>query len=335
MNMKLIITGYGTVGRSLIKILDNQADFLSKNYQFEPLVIAICELKGCLIDPNGLNLKEILQSKDIKSLPAWKEGVTAEEVLNQYQADALVEMTWTNPEDGKPAIDYIRTALKTNKHIISSNKGPFYLYYKELKEASESKGLLMGIEATVGSAIPCLNAKRSLAGNPIKKIQAILNGTSNYILTRMTTERLDLSSALLEAQSMGYAEANPKLDIEGYDAAGKLVILTNELLGTNFTIKDVEIRGITQINSQAITLAAKRGYIIKHVAEYDGKTLSVGLKLIPEQSPLAINGTLNCVVLETELAGEIIFIGRGAGGFEAAAAILADILNIFELKIKK
>jgi homoserine dehydrogenase len=335
MKMKLIITGYGTVGKSLVKIFVNQAEYLYKKYQFEPLVIAICELKGCLVDPNGLNLKEITSASDIKTLSTWKEGLTAEEVINTYEADALIEMTWTNPENGKPAIDYIRAALATNKHVVSSNKGPFYLFYKELKEAADAKGLLMGIEATVGSAIPCLNAKRSLAGNPINRIQAILNGTSNYILTRMTTEGLDLKSALREAQAMGYAEANPKLDIEGYDAAGKLVILANELLGTNFSIRDVEIRGITQINPQAISLAAKRGYIIKHVGETDGKTLSVGLKLIPENSPLSINGTLNCVLLETELAGEIIFIGRGAGGFEAAAAILADILNIFELKIKK
>jgi homoserine dehydrogenase len=334
LQLKLILTGYGTVGKSFVKVIVEEKNNLNEKYNIEPVIIAICEVGGSLFDPNGLPIEEIVKANDIKTLPYWKEGLLAEKVIRENEAGILVEMTWTNPETGKPAIDYVRAAFETNKHVVSSNKGPFFLFYDELKKAADEKGLLIGIEATVGSAIPCINAKRSLAGNPIKRIEAILNGTSNYILTRMTSEGLDLNSALLEAQSMGYAEADPKLDIEGYDAAGKLVILTNELMGTHYTIKDVDIRGITKINPQAIALASKREYIIKHVAEYDGKSLRVGLKLIPESSPLAINGTLNCVLLETELAGEIIFIGRGAGGKEAASAVLADIINIFDLKFK-
>ena len=159
-------------------------------------------------------------------------------------------------------------------------------------------------------------------------IKAILNGTNNYILSRMTAEGVNFSFALNEAQEFGYAETDPTLDIEGYDAAGKLVILANDLLGWSKSIDDVNIEGITKITPQAIELANSEDYVIKHLAIAESNKLTVEPVLIEKSSPLNIGGTLNVIELQTKYAGPIILIGRGAGGFEAASAIINDLVAI-------
>jgi homoserine dehydrogenase len=330
--ISLIIMGYGGVGRSLVKIIHNDREYFEKTYGITFNIKAICEMKGCLINSAGLDLHELIHIQDYTQFPDWIQGKQGLGVIKEIKADILVESTWTNPKTGEPGFSHIKTALEHGMHIASSNKGPFYLKYKELKEIAEKNNLIIGIESTVGSAIPCLAAKRTIAGTHIKRIRAILNGTSNYILSRMTTENLNFELALKEAQELGYAEADPTLDIEGYDAAGKLVILANELLNWDKTIDDVEVAGITKVTAQAIELARKDHFYIKHVAVAEEGRLSVGLQLVPFNSPLAVNGTLNVVEISTEHGGPILFIGRGAGGPEAAAGILSDIINIAQLK---
>ena len=175
-----------------------------------------------------------------------------------------------------------------------------------------------------------LSIKKNLIGNTITKINAILNGTTNYILSRMTAEGISFSVALKEAQELGYAETDPSLDINGYDAAGKLVILSNELLGWSKSIDDVKIEGITKITPHALELAKIDGYVIKHLAIAEENNLTVEPRLIKRDSPLNIQGTLNLIELQTKHADSIILMGRGAGGFEAASAILNDLITIIQ-----
>ncbi len=326
--VKIIIIGYGNVGKNLIRILSEQKEELQSRYNFTAENIANGELKGALINENGLDLTALVSISDYTQSKDWVPDKKSTDVIEELKADFMVECAWTNPETGEPALSHVISALKHGMNVVSSNKGPFYLKYKEIQNLARENNVFVGIESTVGSAIPCLSANETLAGTKITSIRAILNGTSNYILSRMTSENLSFDLALKEAQDLGYAEADPTLDIEGYDAAGKLVILANELLGWDKTIKDVDVKGITEITPQAIALARIDDYLIKHVGVAREGVFKVGLQLIPRHSPLAVNGTLNVIELNTQNAGPITFVGRGAGGHEAASGILSDIIRI-------
>jgi homoserine dehydrogenase len=330
--VKIILVGYGGVGKALIEILDQDRKLLSNDYKFTPIIVAVCEMNGSIVNQNGIPLDQLRNCKSLDQMAGWCPNKPALDVINEISADLVVECTWTNPKTGEPALSHVVAAINRRMNIVSSNKGPFYLKYQDLMKLAEEKDVIIGMESTVGSAIPCIAAKRTLAGSKITRIQAILNGTSNYILSRMTFENFSFDLALKEAQAMGYAEADPTLDVGGYDAAGKLVILANSLLGWKKTIEDVKISGITQITSEVINLAKKDNYYIKHVGIAEDGELWVGLKMVPMDSPFAVNGSLNAIQLETENAGPILFVGRGAGRKEAAAGILADIINISQLK---
>ena len=241
--------------------------------------------------------------------------------------DVIFETTPTNPDTGEPALSHIIEALNNGIDVISSNKGPFYLKYNKIKKLAKEKNCVVKYEATVASCVPVL-AIRDWLKNEITGIKAILNGTCNYILSRMTTEGISFDIALKEAQEIGIAEADPTLDIEGYDAGGKIVILANELLGWSKTIKDVKIKGISKITPQAIELIKSDGLVIKHLAIAEDNEIIVEPRLIESSSPLNVSGTLNVIELNTKYAGPIIRLGRGAGGYEAASAILNDLISI-------
>ena len=327
--IKTILIGKGNVGESFINLLYEKNNYLNQKLGIEIKVIAIFEIDGALIDDDGINLKEIIESKEnFRELKYWNKGVLAKDKIKELNADILIETTPTNVKTGEPAITHIKEALKSNKDVISSNKAPFYLKYHELEKLAKDNNRLMRFEATVGSAIPCLAMEELLNGNIIEGIYAILNGTSNYILSRMTSEGISFEFALKEAQELGYAEADPTLDIEGYDAAGKLVILANKLMGWNKTIDDVEIQGISKIKNQVVELAKSEDVLVKHLAIAESDKLIVEPRLVKKDSPLAINGTLNVVQIKTRYAGDLILTGRGAGGNEAASAIINDLLYI-------
>ncbi|MHA1372313.1 MAG: homoserine dehydrogenase [Promethearchaeota archaeon] len=331
---KLGLVGLGTVGKALISILFRKKDFIRERYGIGFDVPVIFEFDGMLQDDGGLDLKEIINTGNIRALSAWISGANATDEIGKLDFDILVEMTPTNVVTGEPAMSHIKKALSSGKHIVSSNKGPFILKFKEIMDLAVKHDKKIRYEATVGSCIPILQASRtSLHGNKITRIEAILNGTSNYILTRMSQEKINFDLALKEARERGYAEADPTLDIEGHDAAGKLVILANTFMGLDKSINDVKIEGITHVNLNAINLAMNEGFVIKHlgIADENGN-LEVKPTLVPRNSPLGsgITGTLNAIKLITDLSKEIIMIGRGAGGIEAASAILSDIIDIIK-----
>lgn len=334
-SVRVCLIGKGNVGTCFLKLCEEKKERMKEKFGLEFRIIAIFEYDGALINRNGLNISEILQSGDnFRALGEWKGNVDALTYLSKLAIDVCIETTPTNPKTGEPALSHIIEALNNEFDVISSNKGPFYLKYKELHDLAQKHNSFIKYEATVASCVPALAIKNNLLANDIIAIKAILNGTSNYILSRMTSEGVAFSIALKEAQELGYAEADPTLDIEGYDAAGKLVILANELLGWHSTIEDVKIRGISNITPQAIKLAKSEGYVIKHLAICNNKSLIVEPRLIEKNSTLDISGTLNAIEIQTKYAGPIILMGRGAGGSEAAAAILNDLINIQQLREK-
>lgn len=329
MDVNVCLIGKGIVGTSLIQILLEKKEFLERKFNTNFIVNSIIEIDGALINSQGIDLKEVIDIKEnFRRLPYWEKGTKFLDITTTLNIDICIETTPTNPKTGEPGLSHIIQALNNKIHVVSSNKGPFYLEYGKLRELAKVNNRYLKFEATVASCVPTLGIKKALVANEITSIKAILNGTSNFILSRMTAEGIKFSLALKEAQELGYAESDPTLDIEGYDAAGKLVILANELLGWSKSINDVKVEGISKISSHTIELASTDGYVIKHLAIAENNNLIVAPRLIEKHSPLNISGNLNAMELQTNYAGPILLIGRGAGGFEAASAILNDLIDI-------
>ena len=329
MKVKICLIGKGTVGTSFLKLINLKKELFKQRFNLEIIVSSIFEYDGALINENGINLKEVLDAEtSFRNLPIWQKNVSAKELIPTLDANVCVETTPTNSKTGEPGLSHIIEALNNKMDVVSSNKGPFYLEYEKIKKLANKNNRLVKYEATVASCVPSLGIKESLIGNEVLSIKSILNGTSNFILSRMTAEGVNFALALKEAQELGYAEADPTLDIEGFDAAGKLVILANSLLGWSKNIDDVKVEGISKVSHHAIELAKSDGFVIKHLAIAEDNELIVEPRLIKRHSPLNISLNLNVIELETKYAGSIILMGRGAGGFEAASALINDLLSI-------
>ena len=321
--MKLALIGLGSVGRGVAHVVKNDPRFK---------IVAAADSKNGAVNPDGLDIDRLLQGKKETGrigTPDW----TAFRIAAEVDYDVLVEVTPTNAETGEPALSTIKIALSRGRHVVTSNKGPISLYYRELESLAEENGVALRFEGTVAGAVPIINGIRNgLAGNKVKALFGVLNGTCNYILSRMEEEGLTYVQALAEARDLGYAEADPTYDVNGTDAAIKLVILANTVLGMNVTLKDVQRTGIDRLTPEAIRMAQSTGQTIRLIASLypEKKDLEVSPRLLPEDDPLVLSETLNAVTVETEYAGDVTFIGRGAGSVETASAILSDLLYIHD-----
>jgi homoserine dehydrogenase len=254
--------------------------------------------------------------------------------ITRSNADAIVEVSYTNLETGQPAISHVLAALQSGKHVVTSNKGPVALQYRELSALARQRNLQIGVEGTVMSGTPALHLGMDLlAGAGIRRIQGILNGTTNYILTQMESGA-SYPQALAEAQARGYAEADPTGDVEGFDAAGKVAILSALLMDTPLSLKQVERTGITGIRSQDIAEAQAAGERWKLIGSLEkgpeGVIASVKPVRLPLSHPLAgVSGATNAITYTTDLLGEVTLIGPGAGRLETGYALLCDLLGIY------
>ena len=205
--------------------------------------------------------------------------------------------------------------------------------FREVVSEAEKNNVEFKYEASVGGAMPIINfTKETLSSCGIKSIVGILNGTTNYILSRMASEGSSYDITLKESQELGIAETDPTQDVEGIDAACKTVILANSLLGIDATYSDVDVEGISNITSQAMDLARKEGYLIKLIAEVSKDKLQVSPRLVKKGSAYDLSGTLNMATVRTDLAGDVSVIGLGAGSLETASAMLTDLISILKVK---
>ena len=321
--MKIALIGLGSVGRGVAHVVKNDPRFK---------IVAAADSKSGSVNPDGLDIDRLLQGKKETGrigTPDW----TAFRIAAEVDYDVLVEVTPTNAETGEPALSTLKIALARGRHVVTSNKGPISLYYRELESLAEENNVALRFEGTVAGAVPSINGIRNgLAGNKVKALFGVLNGTCNYILSRMEEEGLTYTQALAEARDLGYAEADPTYDVNGTDAAIKLVILANTVLGMNVTLKDVQRTGIDRLTPEAIKMAHSTGQTIRLIASLypEKRDLEVSPRLLPEDDPLVLSETLNAVTVETEYAGDVTFIGRGAGSVETASAILSDLLYIHD-----
>ena len=331
--MRIIMIGFGTVGTAFVKILQQKTNEIQKIYGIKPRVVAVVDIKGAAVNPHGLSLNELFESKQAQSSialhPDFKPNLSSIEVLETVDADVVIEVTPTNIINGEPGLSHIMTALKRKKHVITTNKGPLALALPALMELAAYNRVLLRFSGTVGGGIPILDlAKKCLTGDKIISIKGILNGTTNYILTRMDEDGVSMEDALKEAQQKGYAEADPTYDLKGIDPACKLVIMANWIMGKSVTIRDVDISGITGVLVRDIEEAKNQGAAIKLIASIEGDKLSVKPQLIPRRHPLCVNGSLNAVTFKAEYADEVTIVGKGAGGIETSGAILRDLIDI-------
>ncbi|MGN6349678.1 MAG: homoserine dehydrogenase, partial [Candidatus Nitrosocosmicus sp.] len=302
------------------------------NYGIKPRVVACVDSKGIAYSQTGLDLRQILSIKDKFGTVAHysKKKPEFNNFIENIDAEVFLELTPTNLSSAEPGLSNIITALKTQKNVITVNKGPLALSFPSLIELSEYNNVMLSISGTVGGGTPILEfAKHCLKGDKITSFMGILNGTTNYILTRMT-EGLTFTESLNDAKIKGYAEAEVSLDINGDDAAAKLVIMANWIMGHKVTMKDVIKEGISEITLENIKSAEKNKKNIKLIAKCDENNLFVRPIPISKDDPICVNGTLNAVTFKSEHSGDQTVIGRGAGGMETASAILRDLIEIKE-----
>jgi len=253
-----------------------------------------------------------------------------EEVITDPKVDIVIEVIGGE----HPAFEYIKQAITNGKHVVTANKEVIAKYGYELLSLAQKHNVDLRYEASVGSGIPLISPfQQDLAANDISAIYAILNGTTNYILTRMSQEGLDFSLALKQAQELGYAEANPANDIEGIDAAYKLAILSSLAFHTAVKPQDIYCEGVSRLQVSDFRYAKEFGYAIKLLAIAKRVDEAIELRVhpvfIPEDSQLAkVNGVYNAIQVEGDLAGKLVFYGQGAGALPASSAIIADVLTI-------
>ncbi len=325
--------GWGVVGQSFAQIITQRKKELAKKYGFRPRIVAIVDKKGAAINPKGLDLEEMLTLKKDKGTVATssqygRPDMTALEAIETVEAETIVEVTPTNIETAEPGLSYIKAAFRTGKHVVTTNKGPLALALPALTELADYNNVCLRFSGTVGAGTPILEfAKNCLQGDKIVSVRGILNGTTNYILTEMDEKHITFDEALKAAQKLGYAEADPTMDVDGYDAAAKLVIMANWIMNKKVTIDDLKIRGIRDVSAQDIADAAEKDCTIKLIGSIE-ESLKVEPTQISKHDPLAVDGALNAVTFVSESAGEQTIIGLGAGGVETASAVLRDLLDI-------
>lgn len=334
--MRLILIGFGNLGKGLSRAIISKAEFLRKTQGLIPRVVGVVDEFGAAVDDTGLDMRRLLRvTERAGTVGAYKgkgrRGKLAFEVIEDVDADVVFELTPTNIKTGEPGLTHIKRAMLAGKHVITSNKGPLVVAFRELDKLAKRSGVEFRYSASVGGAVPVIGlAKKMLAGNEVRAIRGVLNGTTNYILTRMSKESAPFDVVLHEAQELGIAEKDPTLDIDGIDTACKITILANSILGISAKLGDLKITGIRRVLPEAIRLAQEAGHVIKLIGVARRGLLEVSPRLVPAGHPLAVSGTLNAVTFELDLAREITITGFGAGPRETSSSLLGDLIDIHQ-----
>jgi homoserine dehydrogenase len=326
------LLGFGVVGQSFVKLLLSHSTDLYNDYGIKPKVVACADHKGIVSCNQGLDLDRLLNVKKKKrSVIQYGSNTDTSgilDVIENVDAEVVIELTPTNITNGEPGKTHIIAAMKSGKNVITVNKGPLALEFPSLMELAEYNRIAFKFSGTVGGGTPILEfAKRCLRGDRIISFEGILNGTTNYILSKMY-EGLNFTQALRDASEKGYAEKDSTLDIDGYDAVAKLVIASNLVMNMKSTMSDVVRTGIRDVQRTRVMNERKKGNAIKLIASCDGKNLVVKPKPVSTKDPICVDGILNAVTFTCQHSGQQTIIGKGAGGMETASSILRDLIDI-------
>lgn len=314
---KIALLGLGTVGMGVYKLVEER-----QKDEFYYKTGTRVEIKKILV--RNLAKKRPQLAPKVILTDQWSD------ILNDEEIDIIVEVMGGI----EPARSYILEALNAKKNVVTANKDLLAEHGKELLDTAKANKRDLLFEASVAGAIPIIRPlKQCLAGNNIDEIMGIVNGTTNYILTKMTSEGMDFAEALAKATELGYAEADPTADIEGYDAARKVAILASIAFHSRVVLDNVYVEGITVISAHDIRYATEAGYTMKLIGvaknTKDGIEARVHPMLIPSSHPLAaVNDSFNAIFVHADAAGEVMFYGRGAGELPTASAVVGDIIDV-------
>lgn len=311
--MRLAIVGMGAIGVSTAKLAD----------AFGHTVTAIADTDSAAIDDDGIDIESALNQEQIN-------GVLGEESLEraiEAEYDCLVEVSETTLGDAEPAFSHVTTALKNDRHVVLGNKGPVAQRYAEVKAIERESDGQLRYESTVDGLLPIISTIHDVGVNQIEGVRGVFNGFANFILSRMTTEGLGYEHVLAEARDHRVADVDPSFDVEGTDSALTCSIIANELSGPNreFTLKDVEVEGITEVEGSAIDLAMEDGMTIRLIGEVRGDHLRVAPRTIPMGSPLDVSGSKTAIELDVQHGGRLHVSTSGSSSDEIASAILTDV----------
>ena len=346
--VRLIVSGLGNLGRRFLEILEHKATLLRARYGLTFQVIGVADSQGAAIDLAGLDLADIVRLKESgQSIAAYAPrdvtqaypGMAPLELVEQLDADVLCEATPVSLDDGEPGLSCIRAAMRRGMHVVTPNKGPLVLAYPELTALARVQGVQLRFCGTVAGGLPAINlGQRDLAGATIHRLEALPNLTTSFILDQMA-RGLTYAQALAAAQAQGCAEADPTLDVGGWDAAFKLVILANSVLGGPATLDDVSVRGITEVTLADLERAQRNGQVLKLRATAvrqasngpaDSYALTVAPTPLPAEHPLArLSGQQMGIVYHTDIYGVISAAILETDPVPSAATMLRDLLSIY------
>ena len=335
--INIVLLGYGRVGKAFIRLIRQKRDICLSRYKIDLRIGVVLNSKGGLFLPSGqqgnASLPDLASGLNLEDFPVWQPGLTLEEVLENSSFDILVDCTPSDIHDGEPALSFAHQALDRGCHLVTANKGPLVVDYNGLRQKAEKNGLSLGMSGAAAAALPTLDvALHSLAGSEIHRIEGILNGTTNHILTRMSGGE-DYVTALREAQEKGIAEPDPSQDVEGWDTAAKILIITNAVFQTGFALKDVRVRGITHIPFELLEEARTGPRSLKLIGcfqkEGGGSKLETRLSLLEPSHPLyGVDGAQKGITFFTDTMDTVSVTGGKSDPVGAAAALLKDIINI-------
>ncbi len=336
--VNVILMGFGNVGQAFLRLAHEKKEFFRIRYGLDIRFYSIFELGGAVHSSRPLNISEILEKYSSLTMfwknPHWRPDLKLAFALESIKPGVLVECTPSNIKSGGPALSHIHQALDRSWNVVTASKGPLVIDWRGLHEKAEKKHVALKFSGATAAALPALDvALYSLAGAEISRIEGILNGTTNYILTRMK-EGIDYREALKEAQSKGIAETDPSLDVSGLDTASKILIISNALLKTGFTLDDMTIEGIDAIPAHLLTEGRKKdralklmGVLFKRAEEF---RLEVRLTVIDSPHPLfGVDGTNKGIVFTTDTMDSVTVTGGKSDPKGAAASLLKDIINIY------
>ncbi len=315
-NVKIGLIGFGTIGAGVVKILAENADVIRQRL-------------GATLEVGKIADLDITTDRGVQ-VPKGVLTTDADAVLDDPEIEIIIELIGGY----EPARSFVLKALQNGKHVVTANKALLAKHGEEIFSAADEKGLGIGFEAAVGGAIPIIRSIReAFSANRICTIEGIVNGTANYILSKMSDENCDFQTALQEAQEKGFAEADPTFDIEGIDSAHKIAILTRLAYGAPTNLDEITVQGITNITPEDIECAREFGYRIKLLAisKFDGNSIDVRVHpaMIRMDHPMAnVNGVLNAIRVCDDLMEENILIGHGAGALPTGAAVVGDVMEI-------
>lgn len=314
--INLGLIGFGTVGKGVVEILRENADVIQQRLGAVLNLKKIADLD--IETDRGIEVDKSILTKD------------AGEILNDPEIDIVIELIG----GFEPAKKFILQAFDNGKHVVTANKALLAKHGEEIFSRAHEKSLNIGFEASVGGGIPIIHSlKEGLVANNFLSLCGIINGTGNYILTKMTNEGGEFNEVLREAQDKGYAEADPTFDVEGIDSAHKIVILASIAFGTHIPFEAVFTEGITKITPMDVQYAMELGYKIKllAIAKKYNDTIDVRVHptMVPKENPLSnVDGVFNAIYTTGDAVGESIFIGKGAGSLPTGSAIVGDIIDI-------